>query len=39
MSNCYCNSTPTFDPDYEFEDETGFVCAKCDANVYYEEEA
>ena len=26
-----------FDPDYEFEDETGYVCPNCDSNVFYSE--
>lgn len=34
---CWCDDeAPTFDPDYEFVDETGFECMACGANVYYQ---
>lgn len=33
-TTCYCES-PTFDPDYAFEDGEGFQCVECDSNVYY----
>ena len=29
-----CDST-RYDPDFEFEDGTGYVCPACDSNVFY----
>ena len=29
-----CDST-SYDPDFEFEDGTGYVCPACDSNVFY----
>ena len=33
-----CDST-SYDPDFEFEDGTGYVCPACDSNIFYGEEA
>ena len=35
VTPCWCDRAPTFDPDLEFVDEEGFVCARCGANVFY----
>ncbi len=35
---CHCEKGPSFDRDYEFVDETGFVCTGCDSNVFYDQD-
>lgn len=38
-TKCYCDDGPTYDYGWSFEDGTGFVCTKCDSNVYYDLDA